>query len=73
MEEYKYQEFPKWKYSDSGSRLVKNADEEIALGKGWRDTPEETETKESIMALLDEQGATYDKRWGIEKLKAALK
>lgn len=67
MDEYVFQEYPKWIYLGDKAVLVDNLDQELALnGK-----PQET--KESIMALLDAQGATYDKRWGVEKLKAALK
>lgn len=65
MDEYVYQEYPKWVRVGDESILVENADQELSL------LPKET--KESIMTLLDSQGATYDKRWGIEKLKAVLK
>ncbi len=65
MDEYVYQEYPKWVRVGDKSILVENVDQELSL------LPKET--KESIMALLDAQGVTYDKRWGLEKLKAALK
>jgi hypothetical protein len=65
MDEYVFQEYPKWVYLGDKAVLVDNIDQELALTG--------QETKESIMALLDKQGATYDKRWGMEKLKAALK
>lgn len=36
-----FQEFPKWKYHDANPpTLVNSADEEAALGDGWRDTPD---------------------------------
>ena len=65
MDEYVYQEYPKWVRIGDKTILVENIDQELSL------SPQET--RESIMALLDAQGATYDKRWGLEKLKAALK
>jgi hypothetical protein len=35
-----YQEFPKWKYHPKlGSKVVQNAAEEKALGRGWYNTP----------------------------------
>lgn len=67
MEEYVYQEYPKWVHLGDKSVLVQSADEELALGE------KPQETKESIAAMLDAQGVAYDKRWGIDKLKAALK
>jgi len=37
---YVYEEFPKWKYHiDGRSKIVQNAEEEKALGKGWYNTP----------------------------------
>jgi hypothetical protein len=37
---YVYQEFPKWKYHPTlNARIVQNAEEEKALGKGWCNTP----------------------------------
>ncbi|GEM_PF-2412644 len=39
---YVYQEFPKWKYHvDGQSKIVQNAEEEKALGKGWYNNPGE--------------------------------
>ena len=34
------QKYPRWKYHDNGkSVIVKNAEEEAALGGGWGNTP----------------------------------
>jgi hypothetical protein len=39
-ETYVYQEFPKWKYHPTQpAKIVKNSEEEKALGKGWYNTP----------------------------------
>lgn len=40
----------------------------IALGALGGDTGQ----KELLIAKLDEAGITYDKRWGVDKLQAAL-
>lgn len=33
--------YPKWKYSATApAKIVHSADEEVALGEGWEDTPE---------------------------------
>ena len=40
MAAYVYQEFPKWKYHPKlGNKIVKNAEEEKALGEGWFNSP----------------------------------
>ena len=40
MSTYQYQEFPKWKYHPKhAARIVQNAEEEKALGRGWVNTP----------------------------------
>jgi hypothetical protein len=40
MSEYVYQEFPKWKYHPKHeAKIVQNAAEEKALGRGWVDRP----------------------------------
>jgi hypothetical protein len=40
MSEYVYQEFPKWKYHPKhDAKIVQNAEEEKALGRGWVDRP----------------------------------
>ncbi|KSP22690.1 hypothetical protein [Pseudomonas aeruginosa] len=72
-----FQEFPKWKYSVSGSQIVQDAAEELSLGSGWFDTPEAaiqpvTLTKDQLLALAEEKGVKVDKRWSAEKISAAL-
>ena len=32
-------EYPKVLYKDGGSKLVKTAEEEAAIGKGWSESP----------------------------------
>jgi hypothetical protein len=40
MAEYVHQEFPKWKYHRKcPGKIVQNAEEEKALGRGWVDRP----------------------------------
>lgn len=50
---YVYQEFPKWKYHPTlPGRIVKNAEEEKALGKGWFNNPNEAaKAKEGPKAI----------------------
>ena len=55
---YVYQEFPKWKYHPTlDGKIVQNAQEERALGKGWYNTPAEAAKAAEpfiVVRLLDQ-------------------
>ncbi len=38
---YAYLEFPKWNHFKRGGKIVQNAEEEKAIGRGWYNTPNE--------------------------------
>ncbi len=47
---YVYQEFPKWQYHADGirSRVVKDPEEQAALGTWWFDTPKDADMAVSV-------------------------
>src|SRR5579884_2868507 len=53
---YVYQEFPKWKYHPKlGGKIVQNADEEKALGRGWYNRPNEFPKPSATALALNEK------------------
>jgi hypothetical protein len=78
---YVHQEYPKWKYSLTGSCVVNSADEEAALGDGWfdakptaNDTPARAQPSvqselDALIAKAQELGIEIDKRWGVKRLR----
>jgi hypothetical protein len=61
---YIYQEFPKVKYHPKlGAKIVQNADEEKALGKGWFKSPQEFPKPSRIAAGLDEVVKPWWTKW----------
>ncbi|MGA2857267.1 MAG: hypothetical protein ABSE40_10375 [Candidatus Sulfotelmatobacter sp.] len=64
---YVYQEFPKWKYHATlPSKIVQNAGEEKALGKGWYNTPAEVAkamAPSRIATILDEKVKPWWTKW----------
>ncbi|MGH9517176.1 MAG: hypothetical protein ACRD3P_16030 [Terriglobales bacterium] len=64
---YVYQEFPKWKYHPTlPGKIVQNAEEEKALGKGWYNAPNEAaKAKEGSKAIkvLREDGKPWWEEW----------
>jgi hypothetical protein len=67
MSEYVYQEFPKWKYHPTlGSKIVKNAEEEKALGKGWYNNPNEfpkPPEPSRVEIILDQKVKPWWTKW----------
>ncbi len=65
---YVYQEFPKWKYHvDGRSKIVQNAEEEKALGKGSHNTPGEiakANAPSRLETLLEGKMKPWWTRWG---------
>jgi len=50
-----FSEFPKWKYHDQfQARTVMSAEQEKALGDGWRDTPNKKQADPVIQAAHPE-------------------
>ena len=74
--EHPMQEFPKWKYHESGeSLIVDDSDAETALGEGWHDLPVEPQDLTHRAVLLQqaaERGIRIDKRWSDARIKLAL-
>ena len=71
--------YPKAIYHTEGdphpAAIVESAEQERAQRIGWGqsvEAKEEIDTVESLRAKLDAAGKTYDKRWGVDKLRAAL-
>lgn len=71
--------YPKWvnRGYGLGDILCRDADEEAAVHaeRDARENPQPEpveETVDTLRAKLDAAGVAYDKRWGIDKLKAAL-
>ena len=61
---YVYQEFPKWKYHpEQGRKVVKNADEEKSLGKGWYDNPGQFPKPSRLATTLDERVKPWWTKW----------
>jgi hypothetical protein len=73
---YVFQEFPKWKYHDSGDAvMVDDKDAETALGEGWHDLPlppQEVSRRDALLAAAADKGMKIDKRWSDERIQAAL-
>jgi hypothetical protein len=62
---YVYQEFPKWKYHPTlKARIVQNAEEEKALGKGWYNRPNELPKPSPLPVLLERLVKPLWTRWG---------
>lgn len=70
------QEFPKWKYHDSGESLVvDDADAETALGEGWHDLPvepQELTRRQVLIGAAEGRSIKIDKRWSDERIQTAL-
>jgi hypothetical protein len=64
---YVYQEFPKWKYHPTlPGKIVQNAAEEKALGKGWYNNPAEAAKAARpsiIVRVLDEAVKPWWMKW----------
>jgi len=61
---YEHQEFPKWKYHrHKGSQVVQNADEEKALGWGWKDRPITPSNPSPIVTFLEKRLKPWWERW----------
>lgn len=75
-------EYPKYLYHKTLEAVVVTTPEQMeALGAGWYSTPTERDnsaeaapiiSKEDLWVELDALEIKYDKRWSIDKLKAAL-
>lgn len=73
--------YPKWKYHDTEPACVVDDEEaELALGDGWRDTPDnrdnpDEEPADEVAALREQaaaKGIKVDRRWGTERLKREI-
>lgn len=66
-----FQHYPKW----VGSVLVHSAEEEAALAPAELDIPlaeVDTDERAALIQIAAEKGVTIDKRWGADKIRAAL-
>jgi hypothetical protein len=71
---YVYQEFPKWKYHPTlPARIVQNAEEEKALGKGWYNTPNDLPKPSKLIATIERQKSWFEKwDWLLKRIGGVI-
>lgn len=75
-----YHPYPRWKYhATKPARIVESAEEEVALGDDWHNTPQEAAAEQAevderaaLLAEADGLGLTIDRRMGNARIKAAI-